>query len=97
MPSTLVLTDAPADAVLLPLLASALVKALRAELLTFAVDAMPWRDVRDDVLELAPTAPAGAFVVAVPLGAAPAVETKMSLRVSGLCQYCGATSMTTWY
>ena len=41
------------------------------------------------------TVPATALVAWVPPTVPPAVLTKMSLRVSGFCQYCGATSMTT--
>jgi hypothetical protein len=41
------------------------------------------------------TVPATACVDCVPLGGAPDVLTKTSLRTSGFCQYFGATSMTT--
>ena len=41
--------------------------------------------------------PATACVNCVPETAPPAVLTYNSLRISGFCQYCGATSMTTWY
>src|SRR5271157_3115759 len=97
MLSALVLTEAPAVVLLLPLLARALVLALRAELLTPAVAAVTKCVACDEALVFAMTVPAGKFVVAVPLGVAPAVETKTSFSVSGLCQNCGAHSMTTWY
>jgi hypothetical protein len=40
-------------------------------------------------------APAAAAVDWLPVTLAPEVEMKRSRRVSGLCQYCGATSITT--
>jgi hypothetical protein len=39
--------------------------------------------------------PAVAFVVCVPLAVPPEVLTKIALRVSEFCQYCGAASITT--
>ena len=41
------------------------------------------------------TVPAGAFVVCVPFADAPDVLTQRSRSTSGLCEYCGATSITT--
>src|SRR5690349_20230822 len=38
-----------------------------------------------------------AFVACAPLTLPPDVLTKISFSISGLCQYCGATSITTWY
>ena len=43
------------------------------------------------------TVPATACEDWVPFTVPPAVLTQMFFRVSGLCQNCGATSMTTWY
>ncbi len=57
------------------LLAMALVFVLRAELLTPVKTTVPERDACDEVVELAFTIPAGALVAAVPLAAAPDVET----------------------
>ena len=41
------------------------------------------------------TVPDGALVVAVPEGVPPAVLIQIWLRMSGFCQYSGATSITT--
>src|SRR5277367_6600206 len=49
------------------------------------------------VAEFSIVVPATACVNCVPEGAPPAVLIYSSLRISGFCQYCGATSMTTWY
>ncbi len=43
------------------------------------------------------TVPDGALVVAVPVGVPPAVLIQIWFRISGFCQYRGATSITTWY
>jgi hypothetical protein len=54
-------------------------------------------DVTDvTAVEGAPeTVPAVALVVWVPLAVPPEVLTKMALRTSAFCQYCGAASITT--
>ena len=82
-----VLTAAPADALLLPLAARAFCAALRCELL------MPLADATAAVAPV--TVPDGALVVAVPEGVPPAVLIQIWLRMSGFCQYSGATSITT--
>ena len=41
--------------------------------------------------------PATAWVACVPVTAPPAVLMYSSFSISGFCQYCGATSITTWY
>ena len=43
------------------------------------------------------TVPATALVDCVPPTVPPEVLIQRLFRVSGLCQYSGATSMTTWY
>ncbi len=45
---------------------------------------------------VAEVVPETALVDAVPL-TLPAVLTQTSLRMSGFCQNCGASSMMTWY
>ena len=71
--SLLVLTAAPDDALPLPVLASALVDALRAELLAIAAAAAA--AVVGVVVVVAATVPTTAFVVSVPLALPPAVLT----------------------
>ena len=85
-----VLTAAPVEALLLPLAASAFCVALRAVVLKplgvlAAAAASPV------------TVPAGALVTALPDGLPPVVLIQIWFRMSGFCQYSGATSMTTWY
>jgi len=43
------------------------------------------------------TVRATALVACVPLTVPPAVLIHRLFKVSGLCQYCGATYITTWY
>jgi hypothetical protein len=74
----MVLTAVPVDATSLPVLAKALVKALRAELLfafaaARAVAALPLASAAEYVAAV--TVPAGAFETAVPAGVAPEVDT----------------------
>src|SRR4051812_31303148 len=94
--SRVVLTAAPVEVALRPVLAIELVAWLRTASLairTAVLAAVPAGAGRDsDVTVLA-----GALVDWVPLTGPPAVLMYSWFSVSGLSQYCGATSMTTWY
>jgi hypothetical protein len=95
-------TAAPDEALDLPLAAIELIARLRAEsaameaALDVVVAAVPPVDALVVVLVAALlTVPAVAFVLSEPLAVPPDVLTHSSLSMSGLCQYFGATSMTT--
>src|SRR5258708_23153881 len=100
MVSGRVLTATPLETPLRVVLAIRLVAWLRAASLAIAaallaafgagVARLPAR-----AAGLAAVVPATALVDWVPL-TAPPVLTKISSRISGLCQYFGASSMTTW-
>src|ERR1700680_3607401 len=100
--SCAVLTAAPVEVAPWPVLASALVAWLRAasaaicaavlDVLVLAGLAAAWIV---DFAVFADTVPASILVAWVPLTAPPAVLTKIWFSVVGLCQYCGATSITT--
>ncbi len=90
MVSVEVLTAAPDEAELLPEAANALLAALRAE--SAATEAA----VGAALLLVEETeVPATALVLWVPDAAPPEVLTQICFSISGSCQYCGATSMTT--
>jgi hypothetical protein len=84
-----VLTAAPVETVPCPVLARLLVARLRA--VSDAIAAA----VRLAAVCAEVTVPATALVAWVPLTVPPAVLTHRFCRVSGLCQYSGATSMIT--
>jgi hypothetical protein len=73
-----VLTDAPDDALDLPLAAIELIAWLRALSAAIVAAAL--------VVPVLLTVPAGALVDCVPLALAPDVLTQISFSVSGLCQ-----------
>ena len=83
------LSAAPVDTPPRPVLASALVAWLLAVLAASAAAVL----LLAVLAEL--TVRATAFVAWVPLTVPPAVLIQRLFSVSGLCQYCGATSMTT--
>src|SRR5690242_14976871 len=87
--SAAVLTAVPLEAGPRPVEAMALLDRLRAESAATALAA--------GLLPLAETVPATALLPWVPLAAPPDLLTYTYLSESGLCQYCGATSITTWY
>ena len=89
MVSAAVLTAAPVDTAPRPELASALVAWLRAVSVASSA-AVPLAAVLVET-----TVPATALLDWLPLTVPPAVLTQRFFSVSGLCQYCGATSITT--
>ena len=94
MCSLAVLTAAPVEVALRPVLASAFVawlRAVSAAICAAVVDAL----AAPVVAVFAVTVPASALVAWVPLTGPPALLMKIWSSVSGLCQYCGATSITT--
>src|ERR1700761_3070314 len=89
--SALVLSAEPVEAAPRPELARALLAWLRAVSVETDSAEAP------EAFPPAVTVPATALVDCVPLTVPPAVLTQMFFNVSGLCQNCGATSITTWY
>src|SRR5580704_17238168 len=89
--STAVLSAEPVETLPRPVLARAFVAWLMAVLVASAAAVL----VAAVAVEV--TVPATALVDSVPPTVPPAVLIHRLLRVSGLCQYSGATSITTWY
>src|SRR5689334_10627521 len=89
--SAAVVTAEPVEAAPRPVLARLLVARLRA--VSAAMLAAVWLPA----VAGETTVPATALVDWLPLTLAPAVLIQRSFSVSGLCQYFGSTSMTTWY
>src|SRR5579863_10488806 len=89
--SAATVTAEPVDAAPRPVLARLLVARLR------AVSAAIAAAVLLDAVCLETTVPATALVDCVPLTVPPAVLIQRLFSVSGLCQYFGSTSITTWY
>jgi hypothetical protein len=100
-------TAAPDEALDLPLAAIELIAWLRAESAAMLAALVAVVPAAPPVVALAVavavvavaafdvTVPAGALVVCAPLALPPDVLMKSCLSISGLCQYCGATSITT--
>src|SRR5579871_6582348 len=89
--SAATVTAEPVETAPRPVLARLLVARLR------AVSAAIAEAVLLDEVAVEVTVPATALVDWLPLTVPPAVLIHRSLSVSGLCQYFGSTSMTTWY
>src|ERR1700758_2577450 len=89
--SAAMVTAEPVETAPRPVLARLLVARLRA--VSEAMLAAVW--LAEVFVEV--TVPATALVDWLPFTVPPAVLIQRSLSVSGLCQYLGSTSMTTWY